>query len=185
MYNDRDRDRYTSKSAPSRAPTSAPAVEVHDETSQAYEIPEERARFRASRPTDVRLYALEKTKDDHGQVLSELHSGLGYVRGRIDELVAGLAQDREARIAHELAAANAKVEEAKAKTAIAMVDLEVVKAEQATKATEITARADVAKITATEDTKVRTDAQANRRLVLVALIGLLSVIATAVIGMLK
>jgi hypothetical protein len=71
---------------------------VVDETSQAYDSPDERKLYRARRPTDERIAKLEEKHDELAAVVGDMRATLGRVDGKLDvlpQLVSTLQADKQ------------------------------------------------------------------------------------------
>ncbi len=104
-----------------RAQTAAP-VEIADETSEAYDIPTERAKFRARRTTDERVQRLEEKHDSLSGDVTEIRVTVGTVAGQVSTMVELMKQDaalKQAEVSAEVARANAIIAEHDKRNALA------------------------------------------------------------------
>lgn len=67
-----------------------------DDTSQAYEDPDERQRYRARRTEAERIDRIERKQDEHGEKLALFGADLGELKGGVSTLVR-LASERDER----------------------------------------------------------------------------------------
>ena len=78
-----------------------PQLVEEDETSQAYENPEDRQRFRARRTDAERIDRLERGHDDHARELTSQGKTLAKVEGHLEAIHKITAEEADARKARE------------------------------------------------------------------------------------